>query len=64
MCEYATVRCLSITDPKYRLYCKWENSARAAGKRDSNLEKYQLLWDAGETRAPIGDRHPDFRYTL
>ncbi|KAI0053623.1 MFS transporter [Auriscalpium vulgare] len=46
------------------LYCRWENRARAAGSRQSNIEEYQALWDSGKTRAPIGDRHPDFRYTL
>jgi len=45
-------------------YCAWENKARSEGRRQSNLERYQELWDAGKTRAPIGDRHPDFRFTL
>jgi MFS family permease len=45
-------------------YCMWENKARAAGKRQGNIEKYQALVDAGLTKAPIGDRHPDFRFTL
>ncbi|KAG7085620.1 hypothetical protein E1B28_003169 [Marasmius oreades] len=46
------------------LYCTWENKARAEGRRQQNLVKYQELWDSGKTRAPIGDRHPDFRFTL
>ncbi|CDO71341.1 hypothetical protein BN946_scf184908.g99 [Trametes cinnabarina] len=46
------------------LYCIWENRARAEGRREDNLTKYQELWDAGKTRAPIGDRHPDFRFTI
>ncbi|TFK75926.1 MFS general substrate transporter [Pluteus cervinus] len=46
------------------LYCMWENKARKEGRRDENIEKYQKLWEAGKTRAPIGDRHPDFRFTL
>ncbi|KAI9066787.1 MFS general substrate transporter [Trametes sanguinea] len=46
------------------MYCAWENRARAEGRRQDNLTKYQELWDAGKTRAPIGDRHPDFRFTL
>ncbi|KAK7695994.1 hypothetical protein QCA50_000634 [Cerrena zonata] len=46
------------------MYCIWENRARAQGRRQDNLEKYQELWDTGKTRAPIGDRHPDFRFTL
>ncbi|OCH90976.1 MFS general substrate transporter [Obba rivulosa] len=46
------------------MYCKWENKARAEGRRQENLVKYQELWDSGKTRAPIGDRHPDFRFTL
>jgi hypothetical protein len=48
----------------YRLYCLWENKARANGKRQRNIEIYQLMWETGKTRAPIGDRHPDFRMTL
>ncbi|KAI1789554.1 MFS general substrate transporter [Ganoderma leucocontextum] len=46
------------------MYCVWENKARAEGRRHGNLTKYQELWDSGKTRAPIGDRHPDFRFTL
>ncbi|KAI0775937.1 major facilitator superfamily domain-containing protein [Trametes elegans] len=45
-------------------YCVWENRARAEGRREGSLEAYQELWDAGKTRAPIGDRHPEFRFTL
>lgn len=45
-------------------YCAWENGQRAAGNRQKNLIKYQNLWDCGKTRAPIGDRHPDFRFTM
>ncbi|KAF8974760.1 MFS transporter [Flammula alnicola] len=45
-------------------YCLWENKARREGRRQDNLTKYQALVDAGKTRAPIGDRHPDFRFTL
>ncbi|KAI0650303.1 MFS general substrate transporter [Trametes meyenii] len=46
------------------MYCVWENRARADGRRQGNLTQYQELWDAGKTRAPIGDRHPAFRFTL
>jgi len=46
------------------LYCIRENRARAEGRRQANLTAYEELWSAGKTRAPIGDRHPDFRYTL
>ncbi|KAI0751640.1 MFS general substrate transporter [Daedaleopsis nitida] len=46
------------------MYCLWENKARAEGRRQDNLTKYQELWDSGKTRTPIGDRHPDFRFTL
>ncbi|KAL5508394.1 hypothetical protein ACEPAH_6013 [Sanghuangporus vaninii] len=46
------------------LYCLWENKARAEGRRQGNIETYQELWDSGKTRAPIGDRSPDFRFTL
>ncbi|ESK95468.1 major facilitator superfamily transporter, partial [Moniliophthora roreri MCA 2997] len=46
------------------LYCTWENKARAEGRRQNNLIEYQELYESGKTRAPIGDRHPDFRFTL
>lgn len=46
------------------LYCKWENKARSEGRRQGNITAYQALVDAGKTKAPIGDRHPDFRFTL
>ncbi|KAF9009084.1 MFS transporter [Cyathus striatus] len=45
-------------------YCLWENKARREGRRQSNLEHYKELRVTGKTRAPIGDRHPDFRFTL
>ncbi|KAI0702850.1 MFS general substrate transporter [Cytidiella melzeri] len=45
-------------------YCMYENKARADGRRDSNVDKYQELWDSGKTRAPIGDRSPAFKFTL
>lgn len=45
-------------------YCLWENKARRDGKREDNLIKYKTLVDEGKTQAPIGDRHPDFRFTL
>jgi MFS family permease len=45
-------------------YCKWENRARRLGRREGNIEKYRELYESGKTRAPIGDRHPDFRFTL
>ncbi|KAF9462632.1 MFS general substrate transporter [Collybia nuda] len=46
------------------IYCLWENKARREGRRQGNLEGYKRLWDSGKTRAPIGDRHPEFMYTL
>ena len=46
------------------MYCLWENKARREGRRQGNVEKYQALWDSGKTRAPIGDRSPDFLFTL
>ncbi|KIY71431.1 MFS general substrate transporter [Cylindrobasidium torrendii FP15055 ss-10] len=46
------------------LYCRWENKARAEGRRQSNIDTYQRLWDEGKTRAPIGERHPAFIFTL
>jgi len=46
------------------IYCVRENRARSEGRRASNVEKYRNLWGNGLTRAPIGDRNPDFRYVL
>ncbi|KAM6501221.1 hypothetical protein JOM56_004235 [Amanita muscaria] len=46
------------------LYCIWENKARSEGRRAGNVEKYKALREAGLTRAPIGDRHPNFKFTL
>lgn len=45
-------------------YCWWENRQRAAGRREGNVERWRELWDSGKTKAPIGDRHPDFRFVL
>ncbi|KIL66160.1 hypothetical protein M378DRAFT_161392, partial [Amanita muscaria Koide BX008] len=45
-------------------YCIWENKARSEGRRAGNVEKYKALREAGLTRAPIGDRHPNFKFTL
>lgn len=45
-------------------YCMWENKARREGRRQCNIEAYETLWQAGKTKAPIGDRHPEFRFTL
>ncbi|KAJ7433827.1 MFS general substrate transporter [Mycena galericulata] len=45
-------------------YCMRENRARAEGRRQANIAAYEELWSTGKTRAPIGDRHPDFRFTL
>ncbi|TFK43548.1 MFS transporter [Crucibulum laeve] len=45
-------------------YCMWENKARREGRRAGNLDRYRELRVNGKTRAPIGDRHPDFRFTL
>ncbi|PPQ77772.1 hypothetical protein CVT25_011207 [Psilocybe cyanescens] len=46
------------------IYCMWENKAREQGRRQDNLVKYKALVAEGKTKAPIGDRHPDFRFTL
>ncbi|KAJ7591075.1 MFS general substrate transporter [Mycena floridula] len=46
------------------LYCRWENQARKEGRRQSNIDRYNELLQSGKTKAPIGDRHPDFRFTL
>ncbi|KAL1719622.1 major facilitator superfamily domain-containing protein [Schizophyllum commune] len=45
-------------------YCLRENKARREGRRQGNIQQYLDLVAAGKTRAPIGDRHPDFRFTL
>ncbi|KAK0190957.1 MFS transporter [Armillaria mellea] len=45
-------------------YCLWENRARREGRRAENIRQYKVLWDEGKTCAPIGDRHPQFRFTL
>ncbi|KAJ7638796.1 MFS general substrate transporter [Roridomyces roridus] len=46
------------------LYCMHENKARAEGRRQGNITAYEELRASGKTTAPIGDRHPDFRFTL
>ncbi|KAF9451708.1 MFS general substrate transporter [Macrolepiota fuliginosa MF-IS2] len=46
------------------LYCLWENKARREGRRQGNIDKYLQLVREGKTRAPIGDRHPEFMFTL
>jgi len=46
------------------VYCMWENKARREGRREGNITKYRQLWNAGKTRAPIGDRSPEFMFTL
>ncbi|KAJ7744448.1 MFS transporter, partial [Mycena maculata] len=45
-------------------YCMRQNKARAEGRQQGNIKAYEELWTTGKTRAPIGDRHPDFRFTL
>ena len=60
--EYSAVS--SPSETVVRTYCIWENRARAQGRRLGNIKKYQELWDSGKTRAPIGDRHPDFRFVI
>ncbi|KAF8591497.1 MFS general substrate transporter [Ramaria rubella] len=45
-------------------YCLWENKARREGRRAGNWQAYERLWESGKTRAPIGDRNPDFMFTL
>ncbi|EGG00547.1 uncharacterized protein MELLADRAFT_39679 [Melampsora larici-populina 98AG31] len=46
------------------LYCRFENSRKASGRRDYLVQQYLEKFRAGDTRAPIGDRDPNFRYTL
>jgi len=44
-------------------YCWWENKARREGRRQGNIDAHQQLWKEGKTRAPIGDRSPEFFFT-
>ncbi|KAH9816828.1 major facilitator superfamily domain-containing protein [Melampsora americana] len=46
------------------IYCWKENQARANHQRDSNLIKYDHLVKSGQTKAPIGDRDPNFKFTI
>ncbi|KAF7332187.1 MFS transporter [Mycena kentingensis (nom. inval.)] len=46
------------------IYCIRENRARERGERQGNITAYEQLVQSGKTKAPIGDRHPDFRFTL
>ncbi|KAF9534345.1 MFS transporter [Crepidotus variabilis] len=45
-------------------YCSWENKQRALGRRQDNITKHSALVESGKSNAPIGDRHPDFRFTI
>ncbi|KAF7776169.1 hypothetical protein Agabi119p4_4562 [Agaricus bisporus var. burnettii] len=45
-------------------YCIWENKARREGRRQDNITKYIQLVREGKTKAPIGDRHPEFMFTI
>ncbi|KZT22298.1 MFS transporter [Neolentinus lepideus HHB14362 ss-1] len=45
-------------------YCALENRARRTGRRQANIDRYKELRESGKTKAPIGDRHPDFLFTL
>ncbi|EGG10267.1 uncharacterized protein MELLADRAFT_33964, partial [Melampsora larici-populina 98AG31] len=46
------------------LYCHFENSRKASGRRDHLVAQYLEQFRAGQTRAPIGDRSPNFYFTL
>ncbi|KAK0535393.1 hypothetical protein OC835_002377 [Tilletia horrida] len=46
------------------LYVRWENAARASGKRDWQVAEYERLVAEGKTKAPIGDRSPTFRFVI
>ncbi|EGG05702.1 uncharacterized protein MELLADRAFT_36671, partial [Melampsora larici-populina 98AG31] len=46
------------------LYCHFENSRKASGRRDHLAAQYLEQFRAGKTRAPIGDRSPNFYFTL
>ncbi|KAG0143674.1 hypothetical protein CROQUDRAFT_672820 [Cronartium quercuum f. sp. fusiforme G11] len=46
------------------LYCLRENRARKAGLRNVLAEDYYRQVNEGKTRAPIGDRDPNFLFTL
>ncbi|KZT24522.1 MFS transporter [Neolentinus lepideus HHB14362 ss-1] len=45
-------------------YCIYENRARRRGQRDDNIRQYRELVQSDRTKAPIGDRHPHFLFTL
>ncbi|CAD6936363.1 unnamed protein product, partial [Tilletia controversa] len=45
-------------------YVRWENAARASGKRDHKVAAYEKLVAEGKTEAPIGDRSPTFRFVI
>ncbi|KAL1736843.1 major facilitator superfamily domain-containing protein [Schizophyllum commune] len=60
----ATTTAMQLAIANAACYCLWENKARREGRRQQNIQDYLDLVAAGKTRAPIGDRHPDFRFTL
>ncbi|PWN46850.1 MFS transporter [Violaceomyces palustris] len=45
-------------------WCWKENRAKREGRRDYMIEEYKSLVASGKTQAPIGDRSPNFFYTL
>ncbi|KIJ56776.1 hypothetical protein M422DRAFT_22923 [Sphaerobolus stellatus SS14] len=45
-------------------YCHWENKARREGRRERNQLEYDELRRSGKTRAPIGDRSPQFMFSI
>ncbi|KAE8258089.1 hypothetical protein A4X13_0g1913 [Tilletia indica] len=45
-------------------YVRWENAARASGKRDHQIADYEKLVAEGKTQAPIGDRSPTYRFVI
>lgn len=63
--------CISVSGMRFtgsdalnRYYCFWENKARREGRRQDNISNYVQLVREGKTKAPIGDRHPEFMFTL
>lgn len=45
------------------IYCWWENKARLEGRRNGNVVRWEELRTEGKTKAPIGDRDPNFLFT-
>ncbi|KAH9813205.1 hypothetical protein DFH28DRAFT_896822, partial [Melampsora americana] len=56
-----TAWCFTATNV---LYCKFENWRKSSGRRDYLVENYLEKLRSGKTGAPLGDRDPNFYFTL